>query len=217
MEPSLRLGGGRQITTESSDKRLRPDTRQVRIAEGNMTVPRSFVADFAREGWKVGVKLRIRMIQGQPEIEWMTVEGRVRPDVDERSALGPHYPVTPADLRQVAKVLDQEIFEIVAFAASPIYYDAEGLPYTFDDETLKARRSLEAKAARRKLTPELLLEVAKVYRQSPTLPRARVASFYGIPEATASRWIKAARREGYLGAAPKPGVSGEVTSRKAKP
>jgi hypothetical protein len=71
-------------------------------------------------------------------------------------------------------------------------------------ETRKVRRE-----ARRRVTPEMLTEVARVYRENlDGNPTAAVAEFTGRAHRTAALYVHQARQAGLLGAA-SPGKKGE--------
>jgi hypothetical protein len=99
---------------------------------------------------------------------------------------------------------------------STVLGEGSSFTKTFVDEE-KANILLEdfvTRRRRREVTPELLAEVAEVYRGSnPRKPTESVAAYYGVSQATASRWIKAARDSGLLEPAP-PRVGGRTSSKR---
>lgn len=193
------------------------DARRVNV--GGFPVPRRFDGGFNIDGWPVAVVVRVwsdRVVAESVEIggreRWDDDRGVVEPSERARRMLdgrknGTTLPVGPAELRKIAKVLDREVAELVAMW-SPRYEDEHG-PYTRTSERQRIVRAAETGAARRTLTPEHLQRVADVYRRNPDAPRQAVAAQWGVSPDNASKWICAAREQGYLGEAPKPGVSGE--------
>ena len=133
---------------------------------------------------------------------------------DERESLvndrrrGTKYEITPKVLREIAKVLNDEVRELVAWFAAPLRHDDDGV-WTSQSDVKQAKRALADTKARRRLTDDLLVKVASVYRTEAYSPRQAVAAFFDIPPDTASRWIREARRAGHLGEAVKPGAAGE--------
>ncbi len=79
----------------------------------------------------------------------------------------------------------------------------------------KGRRQAKADAQvrpamrRRTITPDLLRDVARIYRSNPSEPTAAVRDAFEVSPATASRWVERAREDGFLGRAI-PGKPGEI-------
>ncbi|TMS50964.1 hypothetical protein E0T84_21475 [Mycobacterium sp. DBP42] len=88
-----------------------------------------------------------------------------------------------------------------AFAAGGVYrsnpnggYVRTWGPASF----LRDRKETERAGRHRKMTPELLSQVAEVHKATPTARIAAVEAAFGISERQAKRYIKAAREAGLL-------------------
>lgn len=75
-----------------------------------------------------------------------------------------------------------------------------GKPFRWHDDALSREvgKSLQEHRARRTIDHNLLEEVTKVYRAADTAPTKAVMEHYGVSPAQASRYVAAARRDGYL-------------------
>jgi hypothetical protein len=198
-----RLGRWFIAPVDDDDPYLAPDDRRVPVA--GHAVPRHFTGGFQIEGGSVEVT--VRMHRGEPIVERVEIIGTVF----REGPVGSRQfgPVSPELVRRVAGALRHEVPRVIAQWA-PLVEDP-GNGYRPDTHAQRAmRRDTDAKLARTKLTAEHLSEVARIYRDAPSLPRQAVVDYFGTNENTASRWIRAARERGLLGSAPGPGVSGEV-------
>jgi hypothetical protein len=109
--------------------------------------------------------------------------------------------VRVGDLRRVPleRILDQ-----VVAAATHERQGPTGWRKTWGERMLaEKRRGTKAiraaqREARRKITPELLTEVAAKHREIDGAKVTGIADSYGISTRTASRYIRAAREGGYL-------------------
>lgn len=214
--PSLVLG--------HSDPDLMPDERCSSV--GGVAVPRRFTAEFRVDGADLIVRATIRIARGMPIVESLELIGTHRtPPVPVRGEAvdatlkrgmadqrieGPTLPITPAALRELADRLDAEVRSCVLLWAPHHTIDDTGRVFLDTRELSSMRRSMSGKVVRRAATDDDLKEVAAVYRANPVLPRQAVAEHFGISDSKASRWIKAAREDGHLKAAPGPGKSGEA-------
>lgn len=196
--------GQRWVLRGSDDPYLAPDPRTVPIA--GHAVPRHFTGGYQLEGGG-SVELTVRMVAGSPVVERFEVIGAVRREGP--TATRTFAPVTPEQIRKAAAALKHELPLVLAEWAPFVLGEWGGLE---KDEKVKKliRRDVDGKVARRKLTPDHLQEVARIYRSAPSLPRQAVIDWFDTNENTANRWISAARRAGLLGEAPAPGVGGEV-------
>lgn len=74
--------------------------------------------------------------------------------------------------------------------------------------------AVERPSKRRTMTPDLLRQVAEVYRKnlaSGDAPTVGVASHFSVAHRTATRWVSEARKAGFLGSVKGP-MPGEVTT-----
>lgn len=114
--------------------------------------------------------------------------------------------VTAADMRQVARDLDQLVESaVVNWSHTPMRWAtgelAEDPQYALPASAEAHRAHHDAtgrRQRRRDLTPTLLREVADVYREGGRTPTEAVRQHFVVSRATASRWVRAARDEGIL-------------------
>lgn len=191
---------------------------------GGVPMPRAVAGWFGVPAHGVVAEVSFHVLDGEPVVDDVRVVGTrwpsARPDDDAATRdrlraqhrLGPTQPVTPAALRAVAAELDRGVRDILMLFAPE--YEVDGRTVHKRAELRAVRQGVEQAQARRRMTPDLLAEVATVYRSNEDLlPRQAVAQRWGISPHTASKWIREARDRGYLGAAPAPGVQGEVTRK----
>jgi len=90
-----------------------------------------------------------------------------------------------------------------AVRAATMRVDVGGSAHLFktpeEAASLRGITSAMRQRKRWQLTPELLTEVAQVYRQATAAPVLAVAEHFKRNRPTASRWVAKARDEGYLG------------------
>jgi hypothetical protein len=169
------------------------------------------------------------LVEGSP----YTVLADVIVDTDS----GPHFtsvtlqgeqPVTPDTWRAVT--LGSLLNFAVELAAVTRLRDREGqpLPWEMGDASFASKKELQRAAAevagpRRRwlMTDEHLAEVARVYAENPRnikgrrAPTEAVRDHFNVPTSTAGRWVKRARRDGFLPPA-SPGRAGGQLTPKAK-
>lgn len=108
--------------------------------------------------------------------------------------------VDPADLAFVAAGLVDTVR--LAVELLPRMYDLRSGEQVESAAATAWPDAVRRRPLRRDLTPDLLAEVAQVYRGASRNPRAAVADHFGVSNPTASRWIAAARDADLLPPAP---------------
>lgn len=145
------------------------------------------------------LELDVRHINGrwQPTTVTITSDGYLDPGT---------LPVMPSMLRWVAGNLDRLIHDgVIRASHRPAWTVSDAgnlasagpLPRT-PDAHLQHHEAHKRRQRRRYLTPDLLAEVAEVYRANPGRPTESVREHFTISKATASRWVRAARADGVL-------------------
>ena len=134
------------------------------------------------------VSMDVAVDAGRPRVERLTVTARGTEAVDG----------------QVLRRVPVGTLLEYAIAYAVMAEDEPGRPRLFktpaDFAAFRALRPRHRERVRWQLTPELLEEVARVYRQATSAPVQEVARHFNKPRATASRWIAKARAEGYFDA-----------------
>jgi hypothetical protein len=133
------------------------------------------------------VEIHVEVIDGQPRC----AELRCRPRPG-----GP--PVTSEDLRKVplARYLRQSAWSYT----KRVQLDEDG-EVLFVQATGAGDEPAHARAARRprqEMTNDLLREVARIYTEAETKPTLAVMRRKQVSRATASRWVKAARKNDFI-------------------
>jgi hypothetical protein len=156
--------------------------RLVRLS-GDAYVANDFVASFVGSELPGPVTLRV------------LVEDTRSPRVTEISITG--RSLTGGDLRKIplARMRDAATmaatFRPLMGEDGEITGGAQPIPSTTAVRTALRR-------SRRLIDQEHLSEVAKAYTHAPTHPTQSVADRFGVPRATAARWVLLARRSGFL-------------------
>ena len=197
-----------------------PDSDETVLVDGRR-VPRQLLvkrgANGAREPWMTlsirwnGVRWCVGAIAIVPAGMQM-LEPDV-PEVEGRPATGGEtHEITPDVLTWCSKHLEETIERAV-----------DALPWNLQQTALDARgrvhpqsrrlweeqgvsvadqrdwqRSVHRRQRRRWITRELLAEVTEVYQGDPRQPTKAVQEHFQVSPATASRWVKTAREEGFL-------------------
>jgi hypothetical protein len=110
-------------------------------------------------------------------------------------------PVRVRDLRAVPleQILDRAMGMAVYERTGPTSWRKTwGVDMSADQRRGTAAIRAAQREARRKITPELLAEVAAKHREIDGAKITGIADLYGISPRTASRYIRAAREGGYL-------------------
>lgn len=128
--------------------------------------------------------------------------------------------ITPAGLRSVP--LGRIIRMVEEALPATVTLDADGNVRTRDPEEERRLRANYRRATTRRrnearrwvLDDETLRQVAEVYRDALTAgkpPTAAVEAWFGLnTRGQAARWVKRAREEGHLGAAPGRRLKGDI-------
>jgi hypothetical protein len=161
---------------------------------GDRVVPRSIevFAVGGAESIEPVLRLLITIVDGVPRCSLLSLERRE----NGRGIQG-------SDLRAIR--LDDWVEEIVAAASWHVRSVEDGQVHATasdDDQAIAAaRRAVREmqRSARRKMTPELLAKVARVYRDDKTgKPTQEVEKAFGVSPRTAARWVSLARKEDLL-------------------
>lgn len=201
--------GKRWVNRHDHDPYLAPDTRTV-LVEGH-AIPRHFTGGYQMDDG-TSVEITVRMAGGVPIVERFEVIGRVVREGPTGSRM--FAGVTPDQIRAAASELKHELGRVLAEWVPVVLLDDGNAGQSRDTQLQgNIRREIDSKLARRKITPDLLRDVADTYRNAPSIPRQAVIDRFNVPESTANRWIRAARDQGFLGEAPKPGVAGERSTK----
>jgi hypothetical protein len=164
------------------------------VTVGDRVVPRSIevFAVGGAESTEPILRLLITIVDGVPRCSLLSLERR-------DSGRG----IQGSDLRAIR--LDDWVEEIVAAASWHVRSVENGEVHAAasDDEQAMAaaRRAVREmqRSARRKMTPELLAKVAKVYRDDKTgKPSKEVEKAFGVSKRTAARWVSLARKDNLL-------------------
>ncbi len=169
---------------------------------------------------EVELRLGVEMRDGVPEVR----------DVAFRS-MGTGRPVQAGDMRIKLDDLVEDAVALAAvvqsvgpaswrdtpfgrreLAAHPELYEEVPMRPTVDDQEHRVTAKAVARARarpRRKVTDDLLREVAEVYRTNvDDRPTQAIRERFGMPRSTAALYVRRARDAGHLGAA-QPGKAGE--------
>jgi len=148
------------------------------------------------------VELEIDVEQGVPVCESIRVERNpTRPSL------------TGGELRRMP-LKDWVSFAVAEAALMVRARNADGsvtMTPTSPEEAGEIERDAGTRMRRRTINEELLRDVARVYRANvDNRPREAVTETFTVAPATAARYIKLAREQGFLGQAPGPGKAGEA-------
>lgn len=181
----------------------------------NFSAPRTFHSLVCAQDNSWSVALLFRVVDGEVLFAGATAEG------DELHVA----------LRRVLQIKPLRWWQTEAFKTvlgHQLESDDENLYFAVEEadgsseafaalEAFRAERGKRPAVGRRRnrITPQLLDEVAQVYREAfdaGTAPTQAVGTHFGIPHSTAANWVTRARRDGQLG--PADGTrGGEVAER----
>lgn len=140
-----------------------------------------------------GYELRFEVWNGIP----VCTEVRVTAQQDHSAH------VRALDVKNVARRIEDSLHEWLSFLAyTPTYNEGGRRGWkraVADRDTARAAKKLiEAARSRRKITPELLDQVAATHRAATGAKTEAVATAFGVSIRTAWRYVEKAREEGFL-------------------
>jgi hypothetical protein len=158
------------------------------LADGSVAVPKRLTYRHPGKDRLPGLQVDLEVVDGVP---WCT---RVLLSGDVGSCR-----VRPTDLKALTARLDQLVDEMLGAAAFLANDQGSGWARKMDTRqnsrpTIRRARQRE----RRKITPELLRQVADIYVATPGGRTAAIAAAFGVDPRTAGRYIQTARAEGLL-------------------
>ena len=148
---------------------------------GDAVVADAFRATYEGDDLPCSVTVTVRVDQNGPRITDMSLSGRS---------------ITTADLRSIPLGRIRDAATVLASARFVADEDGTVTGGAFPGPPAATRAALRRQ--RRVIDQEHLREVAAVYQRAPTAPTAAVAVQYGVPRATAARWVSSSRRAGLL-------------------
>ena len=175
--------------------RLEYDAGAVGVRIGDRLLPERLRAVFPGADGQPSLEMLLEVVDGIPSCQELTLR-RTEGGRDVRTD----------DLRRIrVETWLENLFSIAALRVTNERETDSGTTavlkaqdYTEQRETLDAVRKARARA-RRRLTPELLAEVAEVYRDNVNdRPVEAVRQRFGGEYRTAAKYVERARKEGHL-------------------
>ena len=162
---------------------------------GDRRVPKKYTLTAAHDDGSPGVRLDFEVIDGVPQCRVVTVSS---PEGAREVRSSDMRGVKVEDLLEMATAFVAMKFEHQGGTHWRGHRIRDPVGRQGTVTVVRAAR----RQAKRKLTPAVLAEVARLYRESiDDRPTARVAEHFEVAHRTAALYVKTARAGGFLGAA----------------